>query len=66
MTTATVTPIRPVVVEDLSRFSADALLDAIERLTHRIHTANDADRREHLRAERTLARAELLHRIEAP
>ena len=50
---------------DLSGFSADALVDAVIRLTHRVHTYDEAghdDLAANARAQRDLARAELLRR----
>jgi hypothetical protein len=50
---------------DLSTYSAEALVDAIIRLTHRVHVYDEAgvdDAADNARAQRDLARAELLRR----
>lgn len=62
---ATVTrlPVRPG-TNDLTPYTVPALLDAIEVLTHKIHGATNADQRTHLRAQRELARDEVLRRTE--
>jgi len=47
----------------LTDASSEALLDAIVRLTHAIHGASHPDRKDHLRQQRALVRAEVLRRI---
>lgn len=51
--------------QDLSRFSDDALIDAIIRLTHTVHDVRRTDplRADDFRARRNVARAELLRRL---
>jgi hypothetical protein len=47
---------------DLSTYSAEALVDAIIRLTHMTRTAGTAARAADYRAQRNVARRELLKR----
>lgn len=49
---------------DLSEFSTENLLDAMVRLTHTIHGTTDEERKNALRAQRSLAREEVLRRCD--